>query len=196
MAYCKQCGANIPEYAKFCPKCGMANPVEAVQPASDEPTVKPVVPQSEATPPVQQPVPAPQYSDNSVPPQQQPVIQQQASQQPPKPLDFTWFNSHFMLLFVIVGVAAYALSQLAAVYISISTGFGIVLGVFAILLAAATLAVAIVRYVAAMRETAELRKKYAMRDNICLAVGIIVFVFVLLTSIALFVMGDMLSSFL
>ncbi len=74
MAYCKQCGANIPEYAKFCPKCGMANPVEAVQPASDEPTVKPVVPQSEATPPVQQPVPAPQYSDNSVPPQQQPVI--------------------------------------------------------------------------------------------------------------------------
>ena len=101
-----------------------------------------------------------------------------------------------MLLFVIVGVAAYALSQLAAVYISISTGFGIVLGVFAILFAAATLAVAIVRYVAAMHETAELRKKYGMRDNICLAVGIIVFVFVLLTSIALFVMGDMLSSFL
>ncbi len=196
MAYCKQCGANIPEYAKFCPKCGMANPVEAVQQASDEPTVKPVVPQSEATPPVQQPAREPQYSDNSVPPQQQPVIQQQASQQPPKPLDFTWFNSHFMLLFVIVGVVAYALSQLAAVYISISTGFGIVLGVFAILFAAATLAVAIVRYVAAMHETAELRKKYAMRDNICLAVGIIVFVFVLLTSIALFVMGDMLSSFL
>ena len=90
MALCKHCGANIPDHAKFCPKCGISEPVQAPQPAPTaqvdsaaltqsavappEQTVRAETvqqPQPQQTPPPVQPVAPPQYTQNAAPQQKQ-----------------------------------------------------------------------------------------------------------------------------
>lgn len=195
MAFCKNCGTQIPDVAKFCPKCGMATlPAPAKQPEQVVETVQPPAPPIQ---PLQQPeqqtqnVQQPQQpvQQSAKPPVQYSQPQPQQSQQPKpprKPADFTWFNDHFMLLFVISGAIAFVLNELSAAYLAVSTAFAVVLAVFAILIAGGFLAVAIVRVIASLKENKEDRKKYSRRDNICLALGIIVFVFVIMSAVVVF----------
>lgn len=204
MAFCKNCGTQIPDIAKFCPKCGMATSsaqarqpeqvVETVQPPAppiqplQQPAQQPVQPVQNVQPqqpPVQQPVQQPvQYAQ----PTQQPVqnVQSQQPKPPKKPVDFTWFNNRFILLFVIGGAIAFVLNELSAAYLAVSTAFAVVLAVLAILVAGGFLAVAIVRIIASFKESKEERKKHSLRDNICIALGIIVFIFVLMSAVVVF----------
>lgn len=208
MAFCKNCGTQIPDIAKFCPKCGMATSpasakqpdqvVETVQPPAppiqplQQPAQQPVQPVQNVQPqqpPVQQPVQQPvQYAQPTQQPMQytQPTPPPQQPKPPKKPVDFTWFNNHFILLFVIGGAIAFVLNELSAAYLAVSTAFAVVLAVFAILFACGFLAVAIVRIIASLKESKEERKKHSLRDNICIALGIIVFVFVLMSAVVVF----------
>ncbi|MBD5131673.1 MAG: zinc ribbon domain-containing protein [Clostridiales bacterium] len=160
MANCKHCSQEVPSYAKFCPKCGMADPV-------DNPTTLPENPPAAA----HAPAPAPKAEK--------------------KPLDFGWFNKSFMVLFVIFGACAFTFMQLCGVYTPlVSFGFGITLGVFALLFALAFLAWGIIRFMLSLGESIEQRKLTRTRDIICLAISIIGFLFVLLMCIAIFILGD------
>lgn len=165
MAKCRNCGSEIPPYAKFCTKCGISQPIDLSQE------------QATATQSAELP--------------QQSVQDAASTPQPKKPADFTWFNKNFIILFVIAGVSAYALTELGAAYMGLSVGFGITLCVFALIFASAFLAIGILRFVAAYRESGEVRAKTRTRDVICFALSIIGFLFVFLSCIALFcVAGD------
>lgn len=192
MAYCKNCGASIPDIAKFCPKCGIQDPISSAVQRDEEPTVTEAPLPHVGAKDTSVETPKPEVQEQTAPAQQHGNV----PPQPSKPLDYTWFNEHFILLFVIVGVTAYALSQLAGMFVTISVVFGVLLGVFAIIFALSTMAVAIVRMVASARDDANTRKKYSLRDNICLAVGIIEFVFIMLLCIYIFIVGDRLSGVL
>lgn len=198
MALCKHCGANIPDHAKFCPKCGISEPVQAPQPAPTaqvdsaaltqsavappEQTVRAETvqqPQSQQTPPPVQPVaPPPQYTQNAAPQQKQ---TQQIS------INFTKFADYYVLLFAIFGAVSYVLMELGGTFIVLSEVFGIILSVFAILCDIVFIAVTIVGFIAA--KSADTQRKHSLRNALCLSLGIIIFAFVLLSCIAIFVLG-------
>ncbi|MCM1367318.1 MAG: zinc ribbon domain-containing protein [Roseburia sp.] len=115
------------------------------------------------------------------------VVEEKPPKEPKKPVDFTKFNKIFWMLFVVSGVCAYLLSEAAVAYTSVSTGFTITLGVLAIIAAICFCATGIVRFISFLKESEENRAKYRLCNSLCLAIGIIVFVFVLLVCIAVFI---------
>lgn len=164
MAHCKNCGSEIQSHVKFCPKCGIADPLGTIE-TENESGIRSQTDVAPPTEAVQQPVHTQQY----------------------KPLDFTWFDNNFIILFVIFGAVSYILTELCGAYIMLSTGFGITLGVFAIFCVSVFLALGIIRFVISYKGSDQSKAKTRTRDIICLALAVIVFVFVLLSCIALFV---------
>lgn len=156
MNKCEKCGIQVPDGAKFCPKCG-----------------SPIVKQADT---------AEQQTT------QQPA--QQNTEQPKKKTAngaATFFNKHFWLLFVSTGLIAYLLMEVAGMYVSVvSAGFAVMLGVFSIIFGLGFCAIGVLNKVMSLSASEEDKKKYAVRNNICLAVGIILAVAVLLGCIAIF----------
>jgi len=118
-----------------------------------------------------------------------PVHEPEAAVKPEKetaPI-FTYdsFKKHFWCLFVSTGLATYVLLQLASIWVFV-TGLTIVFGIFAILAASAFLAIGIVNKV---RASGDDKTKYQTRDNVCLSVSIIVFIYVVCAAITCFVIA-------
>lgn len=93
---------------------------------------------------------------------------------------------HFWVLFATTGLLAYLLIDLAGMYLNVSVGFSVTLAVFALLCGIAFCTLCVLNKLCAGEED---KKKYATRNNVCFAVGIILSVVVLLGSIAIFVMA-------
>lgn len=159
MVYCTKCGNPVPDNARFCSKCGA--PVgESQQPdATEDAAVQPQ-------------------------PRQQQVVAE--PRKPKKPIDFGKFNKHFWPLYIIIGVCSYVLVDLAAAYTGISSGLAITLGVLAIIAALAFCTIGVVRFVAFLKESEENRNKYAVCNVVCMALGIIMLVFVVMMSAVVF----------
>lgn len=143
MNKCEKCGTQVPEGAKFCPKCG--GPI-AVK--TEQPTATTAAPQST----------------------------QGAS----------GFAKIFWVLFATLGLLSYLLLDVGALFLNVSIGFGTTLAVFAMLCGFGFLAVCIVNKVTG---SAENKKKYAVRNNVCLAIGIVVCTMVFLGSIVFYVLA-------
>ena len=169
---CPKCGAEMPEHANFCTKCG-----EKLGKALAE--QKPVE-QTEQQPTV-----------NSQPPAM-------AEQQHPKQSAFDvkkvngFLAERFMPTFVIMGVIAWVLKELSALFIFSTYWLGIVLGVFSILFAFVFCMLGIYRYWMLKPQDG----KHTNADIICFAIGIIAFIFVLITSIVVMVTGGSLQDIL
>ncbi len=148
MIKCEKCETQVPDNAKFCPKCGA-----------------PIVKQEPA-----EPAPAPQ----------------QAEEKPTAKSGASTFGKIFWVLFVSLGVSAYLLLDTAGLFLSLaSIGFGVTLAVFAMIAGFGFCAVGIVNKVLSLKS--QDKAKYAVRNNVCLAVSIILCVAVLLGAIAMFV---------
>ena len=107
MPYCKKCGAELPEFAMFCSKCGIKYPVSSD--ADDE------APTEEATSNIKAPAVATEKQTKTA------------------PNIAGWFKTNAMSLYVILGVISVVLLQLSENVISLSTGFSVTLSVFAII---------------------------------------------------------------
>lgn len=105
---------------------------------------------------------------------------------PKKPVDLSFFSKHFWMFFIVSGVCAYLLIEIAAAYTAFSAAFTVVLGVLALVAALCFLAIGIIGKIVCVKLPDEEKQKKSIVYNICLAVSIIIFVFVLLLSIALF----------
>ncbi|MCH5165181.1 MAG: zinc ribbon domain-containing protein [Clostridiales bacterium] len=174
MAYCKHCGTEIPDFAKFCPKCGTADPIQ-VQEVKEPPKApeQPVAVKEEQPQPVQ---PTPQPT--------QPAQQQSTKDSNPDVKG--WFTRNFMILYVLTGILAYALTELSASYMSVSKGFSITLGVFAILIALVFALIGIFNFITSLSASPELREKNRTKNIIIFIIGLVVFVYVLLMCIVVF----------
>ncbi len=168
---CPKCGADMPEHANFCTKCGEKL---GKAPAEQEPVEQPE-----------------QQTVNSQPPAL-------AEQQQPKQSSFDvkkvngFLAERFMPTFVIVGVMVWALKELSVLFIYSTYWLGIVLGVFAILFAFVFCMLGIYRYWMLKSQDG----KHTNSDIICFAIGIIAFIFVLVTSIVVMVSGGSLQDIL
>lgn len=176
-----------PRIRKFCSKCGGASPVmltdgtsAANQNAGATGGAKPSNRQKQ---PAAQPIAAEQMQQEDYyaePPATNDNVKPQK-----KSIDSEWFNRRFIALFVIGGLLAFGLSELAMIYIStdVSNGFGITLAVFALIFAISTVVLSVVKFFVT---TPKSEKGRTNGEIICFAVGIIIFVYVLLSSIAAF----------
>lgn len=179
MPYCKKCGAELPEYAVFCSKCGVSDPLSRVSKPVESDTPK------QTTQNVEQ--------EKSTLPQsaEQPVSNNSGKEK--KPLDIiAWIKDNFMPLYVILGVTSIVLLQFSTMIALSVFGFGVALGVLAIICAVAFCAVGGIRFFTA--DVASNNNKHSSGDIICFALGIIGFIYVLVTSIiALVAINDLLS---
>lgn len=157
MAFCKKCGAQLRDEAKFCPECGASRSDQGVPEQTFAPTSG-------------------------------------ASDMYGMPIGYgkELFKRLFMILFVTFGLLGLVCSALSATYIAISFAFGITLAVFAILFTVAFCVFGIVRFVFSRAENADARRKYA----ICFAVALIVSLYIVLSCVAVFVIGDALNAIL
>ena len=169
MPYCKKCGAELPEYAVFCSKCGVKYPVSAAP--EDEITE---TSQVQNTQPVQPTAP------QTTPPPQTAAVQTENNK--PSVNVSGWFKNNAMSLYVILGIVTIALIQLSSTVISLSPGLSITFAVFAIICSVFFCVIGVVKYVVCAHPTDG--KKHSTGDVICLALGIIAFVYVLISAIA------------
>ncbi len=186
---CDSCGANIPDGAKFCPKCGKATVNKVVQP---QPQPEAAVQQPKTVEPNLEAAVTPQPTASAAPtPAAQPSVQKSGN----SAMAFSWISKHFWGLFVAMGALAYLLMEISSLYVQVSATFSIVLGVFAIIFACAFAAVGILNKVASVYGDQKDKGAHTTRDNVCLIVSLILFVIVLLGSIAIFnICSDILES--
>ncbi|MDE7107746.1 MAG: zinc ribbon domain-containing protein [Clostridiales bacterium] len=182
MPYCKKCGAELPEYAVFCTKCGLKYPVSGA--TDDDNYSEP--PQPQQTVAEQKPV-----VQNTAPEQQNSAPIQQGATPTSTGTQSEWFKNNSMALFIILGVVSYVLLQFCSQIAFSAFEFGVVLGVFAILCAIAFCVVGIIRYVANGKASG---KKRSTCDNVCLALSIIGVIYVLFMTIFVLSAADSLQS--
>lgn len=172
MIYCKKCGAVVPERALFCPKCGVEDPLSRAQNNEENEALEQAI------------QPAEQENTNLPQSAQQPESVNSGKEK--KPLGITaWVKENFMPLFVILGVVSIVLLQFSTIIALSAFVFAVTLGVFAILCALAFCAVGAIRFFTA--DVAANDNKHSTGDIICFALGIIGFVYVLVTSIVVLV---------
>lgn len=174
MPYCKKCGAELPEYAVFCTKCGLKYPVSGATDDDNYAEQQPQQTVAEKKPVVQ----------NTAPEQQNSAPIQPSSTQPNTGAQSEWFKNNSMALFIILGIVSYVLLQLCSQIAFSAFAFGVVLGVFSLLCAIAFCVVGIIRYVMNGKIP---NKKHTTCDNVCLALSIIGVIFVLF--MVIFVLG-------
>ncbi|MCH5155173.1 MAG: zinc-ribbon domain-containing protein [Clostridiales bacterium] len=186
MPYCKKCGAELPEFAVFCSKCGVKYPVSAAP--EDEPEVQQTQESTvTATSAPQQPM---QPTAAEKPAQQQPkqpaaptpAPTQNGTQKPKSSGNFKgWFKNNYLPLYVILGVVSVLLLDLTSTVANNTFGLGVTFGIFAILTSIAFCAVGVGKYFVcgSLNEN----KKHSAADKIFLALGIIIFVYVFISSI-------------
>lgn len=161
---CPKCGAEMPEHANFCTKCGEKL---GVAPTEQKPVEQaPVVEQT------QQPVV--KANPPAVTEQQRP---KQSSFDAKKANDF--LTERFMPMYVITGVLAYVLTQLSALFVLLVSWLSTLLGIFSILCAVLFALLGTVRFLTFKSKDG----KRTNTDIICFAIGIILFLFVLVTNI-------------
>lgn len=166
MAYCKNCGAELPEHAVFCSKCGIQNPVSAATEIKES-----SVPEQTVTKTDKAPVP------------QTNATTEKTTTGSGKPANMTWFKNNFMWLYVIIGVASYLLLQLGTVMIACGAlGFGVMLCVLSIMAAIAFCVLGIIRFATADNR-ATIGRKFSNADIICFALGIMIFLYVFIMAI-------------
>lgn len=170
MKYCKNCGGQIADDAKFCTKCGNA--------IAEESQTDAVVPVAEAS-----------VDATNTP---APAAQSQAA--PKKPVDLSFFDKHFWMLYILTGVCSYLLIELGGIFSNVSTGFSIFLGIIAIIASLLFLAMGILRKIMSLRVEKEERKKTKLRDNLCLAISIVGFVYVLIAAIGIFISANVMNN--
>lgn len=179
MKFCIQCGSELNDGAKFCTVCGHKADEEQTSEKVHESLDRSVVEAEEQSTPT-------------------------ATAQPPAPTEkksnanvIGFFEKNFWILFIATGVCAYLLIQLGEIFSLLSLGFTVFIGILAIISCLMFLAVGIVRKIISAKHKGE--KDTALRDNICLVISIITFVFVLIGAIGLFItakeMGDITDSF-
>ena len=182
MAYCKHCGTEIPDFAKFCPKCGTADPVQVQEVQEPPKAEEQPVTVKEEQPTVAQPAQQAQ-------PAAQPAQQKPAANSDPDVKG--WFARNFTIIYVLTGILSYALIELAGGYMAVSEGFCITLGVFAILVALAFALIGIVNFITSLSASPEQRANNRNKSIIMFTIGIVVFVYVLLMGIAIFKQSNM-----
>ena len=179
MPYCKKCGAELPEYAVFCTKCGLKYPVSGADDDDYSVSEQPQQTIAEQKPIAQNVEPAPQ---NPAP------IQQSKT---PTGTQSEWFKNNSMALYIILGIVSYVLLQFCSQIAIAAFGFGVVLGVFAILCAIAFCVIGAIRY---MMKGKTSGNKYTTCDKVCLALGIIGLIYVLFMTICVLSAADSLQS--
>lgn len=166
MAYCKNCGAELPDNAVFCSKCGIQDPVRAAYDAKES-----SAPAQEVT------------QQNNAPVPQTNATTEKTTTGLSKPANMTWFKNNFMWLYVIIGVASYMLLQLGTVMIACGAlGFGVMLCVLSIMAAIAFCVLGIIRFATADNK-ATIGRKFSNADIICFALGIMIFLYVFIMAI-------------
>lgn len=176
MVYCSKCGAELPDNAMFCSKC-----VEKVKRNSTQteetPAVRPSATESTAPAEAQQPV---QNTVTAPAPVPAPAEQTQAKEK--KPIDISGMvNRNFLPLYVILGVVSLVLLEFSKLTAFNVFGLGVTFAIVAILCALAFAIVGAIRFFKA--DTSATGNKHTSGDIICFALGIIAFIFVLVTSI-------------
>lgn len=187
MPYCKKCGAELPEYAMFCSKCGVENPLSLGEKAYED------EPKDQVSQPIEQ-TPQPITQENTTLPQAAEQPKDSNNGEAKKPLGVVaWIKENFLPLYVILGVVSIVLLQFSTMTSLSAFGFGVTLGVFAILCALAFFAVGAVKFFTA--DISANNNKHSTGDIICFALGIIGFVYVLVSSIVVLVaVSDLLES--
>lgn len=172
MHYCKKCGATLPEYALFCPKCGVESPISSDKECDESAQIK------------QESTALTQSSNQS----------ENKGRSAKNPLSIiAWIKDNFMPLYVILGVVSIVLLQFSTMTSLSVFGFAVTLGVFAILCALAFFAVGAIKFFTANTEVNN--NKHSTGNIICFALGIIAFVYVLVTSIVVLIAAsDILES--
>lgn len=153
MIYCKKCGSEQPDDSAFCTSCG-----ENLKQTID--VIK------EQTPTV--------VVDEQV--NNAETTKKNASE-PQKSFDaLNWLKSNFMPLYVILGVVSIVLLQFATMTSLSAFGFAVTLAVFAILCSIVFCAAGTINFFT-------VKGKHSACQTICFAIGIIGFIYVLVTSI-------------
>lgn len=119
---------------------------------------------------------------------------------PKKQVDLSFFSKHYLMFYVVSGLCALLLIKLSGAYAAFSSAFTVVLGVFAILFVVGYLAVGIIGKVLCARLSDDDKPKKSAMYNICFAVSIILFVYIIAYSITVFMtvaelnnLGDLMS---
>ncbi|MDE5593865.1 MAG: zinc ribbon domain-containing protein [Clostridiales bacterium] len=181
MPYCKKCGTELPEYAVFCTKCGLKYPVSGMADDGYSASSQP-----------QQTVDEQKSIEQSTAAEQQNVAPiQQSETSTPTGTQSEWFKNNSMVLFIILGVVSYVLLQFCSQIAVSAFGFGVVLGVFAILCSIAFCVVGVIRYSVNGKINAN---KHTTCDKVCLALGIIGVIYVLFMTICVLAAADSLQS--
>ena len=131
MKFCKYCGAQLSDDARFCPECG--SPLEQQVPPPVQPVPQPVSPPQPVQQPQpvqpapqpmqpQQPVPPPQYQPQPVQPAPQPVPPTQASYQP-QPVSVKKKSGVPKFVIIIAGIVGFLI--IAVLLLTLVVGPGI-----------------------------------------------------------------------
>lgn len=166
MGYCKKCGYELPDHARFCSKCGTAEPlgnlsVEPSEPRDNNTTEAAVEKQT-----------LPANTEGNKPSTAEGFVK--------------YVTEKFMPLYVILGVTAFVLSQFSTLFMFLSFALGVVIGVFAMIVAIAFCVVGSVKYFGGHKAD----DKRTNSEIICFAVGIIGAVFIIVSTSVLLKYGS------
>lgn len=183
MAKCKNCGANIPDYSKFCQKCGMAVVIEKKEVDRNSNIEKQKQVKQSPTEQSQEKAVA-----NNNRPDNQPYAAKAII------IDFKWFNENFWPLYVAIGLVSYVLMQIAAQLLGAQTVLssyvmGMFLDVLAIISVSAFLVIGVLRYSFSDKRNPQTGKRMTA-DTICLIVAIIAFVYIVISSVIVMAIGS------
>lgn len=162
MPFCKKCGNQIPDEAKFCSKCGTSQ--NASKPSARK---APAKKDSEEI-----------ASETAV----EGIERDPAQKREQSAADYDFIVRNYAIVYTVLGLMSYVLMTLGATYIGLSQTFGVILCVFAIIAAVAFLMWGLLRFSFIGKKSDR-----SARDGIYLAVSIIGFVFVIMSCIAIFI---------
>lgn len=194
--FCTSCGKQIEDNSRFCIYCGkqLTLPDNNTERHADEPsetadasmpkkreesvTVPPTDEKRFAVDQEQKPAPEPPAQAPTPPPPQP---------KPKEPVDLTKYENVFKMIFVLTGVAGlFTYGLMIPSTIMFANGFSAFLGVIAMLLAMGNIVFAILRFVNSFKASPEEKAKNKFRNITLFAIGIMLFVFLMISCIMCF----------